>query len=483
MAVIELHHVSKSYFTRSQETRVLKDINLTIEKGSFVSILGRSGSGKTTLLNVISTLLPFESGSLKIAGQEVSQLSKEELNAIRNQTIGFIFQEFNLVQDMSVLDNVATPLVLAGIPMRKARERAIEVLAQVGLEGYAKVRPIELSGGQQQRVAIARALANHQQILLCDEPTGALDDYTARDILSLLKELSKQVTIIMVTHDEEFAKQYSDRLIMLVDGQIAKDEGNQTQVAVPFIQTEIKPLRIGLLNLVQYSILSMDMDRKAFKITFRLFSFALMLYTLFSVILKHIDTFITKYLGTLLVGEVVDRNIILDFIYQFLQQNMVEFFQIVLLILIGFSILSYIFVFAINIMNKKREIAVLKAFGASKRVIAVMFILRPIKFTFVVFKNAFLYTLLGLVLVNGIIDFNSILISDYFLFFRRFFEVLWGVSIQFFYPVSWASVDFPMHFSELISLYALVLGLFMLGSVVPALVISLKDTLRTLASE
>lgn len=483
MSILEISNLHKSYKHGTNTTRVLKGINLSIEEGSFVSILGRSGSGKTTLLNVLSTLLEFDEGNIIIDGHDISKLKARKINTIRNNYIGFVFQEFNLVKDMSVIDNVATPLILNGESFKVARQKALEALKSVGLEQYTKVRPPELSGGQQQRVAIARAIVNDQKIILCDEPTGALDDYTAKEILDLLKDLSKTKTIVMVTHDEEFAKKYSDRIIMLVDGTVKRDdlltdrEFNQSE------QKQLKERNAGFLNLLMYSFLSMDIDKKKFGKTFRTFSISLTLFIVISVINQNLDKFSEKYLKFFVRGEVADQNIVLDFLYQFFEQNLSSLIQFILYILIGFCIVSYLFVFTINIINKKREIAVLKAFGASQEEIALLFMLRPIKFTLSIFKDTLVYTFVLILVVNGVLSFSDILVADYFSFIANIFVKTYGVLASFISNQDLSMIDFHIHYSHVVFIFMVVLGLFMIGSLIPAYRISKSNTIRMLASE
>ena len=483
MSILSIKKLHKSYTHGSNTTHVLKGISLDIEEGSFVSILGRSGSGKTTLLNVISTLMDYEKGKVIIDGQDISKLKSKKINAIRNNYIGFVFQEFNLVKDMSVLDNVATPLILNGVKFKEARRKAHIALTAVGLEQYAKVRPPELSGGQQQRVAIARAIVNDQKIILCDEPTGALDDYTAKGILTLLKELSKTKTVIMVTHDEEFAKTYSDRMIILVDGSILKDEIlHKTEI----IKTKTKKLKentAGLFNLLMYSFLSMDIDKKRFGKTFRTFSISLTLFIVVSVVNQNLDVFTERYLKFFVQSEAADKNIILDFIYQFLEQNIASLITVILYILIAFCIVSYLFVFTINIMNKKREIAVLKAFGASQEAIAILFMFRPIKFTIAIFKDTLIYTFVLILIVNNVLKFKEILVANYYEFFINIIKVTYGTIISFFLNTDSDLIDFHLHYSHIIYIFGIVIVLFMIGSLIPAYKISKSNTIRMLATE
>lgn len=484
MSILRIKNLHKSYTHGTNTTHVLKGINLDIEEGSFISILGRSGSGKTTLLNVISTLLEFDKGKIIIDGQDISKANKRKINIIRNNYIGFVFQEFNLVKDMSVLDNVATPLILNGVSYREARNRALQALEQVGLAQYIKVRPPELSGGQQQRVAIARAIVNDQKIILCDEPTGALDDYTAVEILRLLKELSRTRTIIMVTHDEEFAKKYSNRIIMLVDGNVVKDEIIGETIFEGYEKQKIlRESKAGFVNLFKYSFLSMDVDKRKFGNTFRTFSISLTLFIVVSVINQNLDVFTKRYLNFFVQSEVADRNILLDFIYQFLEQNITQLIQIILYILVGFCIVSYLFVFTINIINKKREIAVLKAFGASQEEIGILFMLRPIKFTMSIFKDTLIYTLVLTLLLNGVIDFRSILVADYYDFFVNVVQVLYGTLLSFVINTDSTYIDFHIHYAHVLPIFGIVLVLFMIGSLIPAYRISRSNTIRMLATE
>ena len=483
MSILSIKKLHKSYTHGSNTTHVLKGINLDIEEGSFVSILGRSGSGKTTLLNVMSTLMSYEKGKVIIDGHDISKLKTKKINAIRNNYIGFVFQEFNLVNDMSVLDNVATPLILNGVRFKEARKKALIALTAVGLEQYAKVRPPELSGGQQQRVAIARAIVNNQKIILCDEPTGALDDYTAKGILELLKELSKTKTVIMVTHDEEFAKLYSDRMIILVDGNILRDEIIVNKEIIESEKTKLKENTAGILNLLMYSFLSMDIDKKRFGTTFRTFSISLTLFIVVSVINQNLDIFTNNYLNFFVRSEAADKNIILDFIYQFLEQNISALISVILFILIGFCIVSYLFVFTINIMNKKREIAVLKAFGASQEAIAILFMFRPIKFTIAIFKDTLIYSFVLMLLINNILNFKAILLANYYEFFLNIVQVTYGTLISFFLNTDSDLIDFHLHYSHIIYIFGIVIVLFMIGSLIPAYRISKSDTIRMLATE
>ena len=287
----------------------------------------------------------------------------------------------------------------------------------------------------------------------------------------------------MVTHDEEFAKKYSDRMIMLVDGVVMRDE---LQTDREFQATEEKKLKektAGFLNLLMYSFLSMDIDKKKFGKTFRTFSISLTLFIVISVINQNLDKFSERYLTFFVRGEVADQNIVLDFLYQFFEQNLSSLIQVILYILIGFCIVSYLFVFTINIINKKREIAVLKAFGASQEEIALLFMLRPIKFTLAIFKDTLMYTFILTLLVNGVINFNNILVADYFEFIKNIFVKTYGVIASFISNQDLSMIDFHLHYSHIVSIFFIILGLFMIGSLIPAYRISRSNTIRMLASE
>jgi len=213
--------LSKIYLFGSEKIHALKNISFEIHEGEFVAIMGRSGSGKTTLINILAGLLPPSSGDVIIAGQSLIGLSVDQLSLLRRETIGIIFQLFNLHPGLTALENVELPLLFSGVEKGKRRTTAQEILSTLGLEDLINNYPYELSGGEQQRVAIARALVNQPKILLADEPTGNLNSLLAHDIVKLLKEinLSQKITIVFVTHDESLIDK-DMRLIKLKDGQI-----------------------------------------------------------------------------------------------------------------------------------------------------------------------------------------------------------------------------------------------------------------------
>ncbi len=225
MALIELDRVSKTYELGEVTVRALCDASFTIESGEFVSLIGPSGSGKSTLMNTLGCLDRPTSGSYRLAGEEVSTMSRDERARIRNRHIGFVFQNFNLLVRTSALENVELPLLYTrGVSPRERRQRAREMLERVGLGNRLDHHPGQLSGGQQQRVAIARALINRPSILMGDEPTGNLDTRTSREVIELFRELnaSQNITVILVTHDQAVAS-HARRTIVLRDGQIVAD--------------------------------------------------------------------------------------------------------------------------------------------------------------------------------------------------------------------------------------------------------------------
>ena len=221
--LIDLKNVSKSYRNGDQELQVLKNVHLEVEEGEFVAIMGPSGSGKSTLMNIIGMLDRPTSGEYYLEGEEVAKLSEKKLAKVRNQQIGFVFQQFFLLSKLNALQNVELPLIYAGVSQSKRKALAEQYLKKVELEKRMYHLPPELSGGQKQRVAIARALVNHPSIILADEPTGALDTKTGEQIMELLTELNREgKTIIMVTHEPEIAA-FAKRQIVIRDGVISSD--------------------------------------------------------------------------------------------------------------------------------------------------------------------------------------------------------------------------------------------------------------------
>ena len=230
--LIQFQDIYKIYPMGDTDVHALDGISLTIDRGEFVAIVGQSGSGKSTAMNIIGCLDVPTQGVYLLDGQDVGQLSKNKLAAIRNKMLGFIFQQYNLLPKQSILENVEVPLMYAGVPRGERRRRALEVLERVGLRDKAKHRPSQLSGGQQQRASIARALAGAPAIILADEPTGALDSHTGREVLAMLQELHRQGnTVVLITHDNSIAQQ-AQRIIRLEDGKVVYDGDAKAPEAV-----------------------------------------------------------------------------------------------------------------------------------------------------------------------------------------------------------------------------------------------------------
>ncbi|MFQ6843334.1 MAG: ABC transporter ATP-binding protein [Lachnospiraceae bacterium] len=220
--ILKLEHIYKDYIQGKMTVPVLKDVSLYVEEGEYVAIMGPSGSGKSTLMNIIGCLDLPTSGSYELAGSDVLSLNENKLADLRLGTIGFVFQNFQLLPRMSALENVALPLVYAGMRKKVRRERAREALVRVGLEDRTSFNPTQLSGGQKQRVAIARAMVNKPKILLADEPTGALDSRSSAQVMELFQKLNEEgVTVVMITHDPGIAH-HAKRIVDIFDGEISE---------------------------------------------------------------------------------------------------------------------------------------------------------------------------------------------------------------------------------------------------------------------
>ena len=241
--VFELKSIYKDYMQGKEAVPVLKDITMSVDEGEYVAIMGPSGSGKSTLMNIIGCLDKQTKGDFFFDGVDIMKCSYKDLSAIRNEKLGFVFQNFNLLPRQSALENVELPLLYAGVSMRQRRERAIEALKRVGLEDRMSFMPTQLSGGQKQRVAIARAIVNHPRLLLADEPTGALDTKSGDQVMELFRELNEEgVTIVMITHEMEIAN-CAKRVMFIRDGQLHKGAFNTRvpaaeQAAADAAQTE-----------------------------------------------------------------------------------------------------------------------------------------------------------------------------------------------------------------------------------------------------
>jgi putative ABC transport system ATP-binding protein len=230
-SVIHLEQLRKSYYLGKQELPVLKGIDLDIYKNEFVALMGPSGSGKSTLMNILGCLDTLTDGRYVLNGNDVSQMNDNELAEIRNQEIGFVFQQFNLLPRLSALENVALPLIYAGVSKKERTERALEMLEKVNLADRSHHKSNELSGGQIQRVAIARALVNNPSIILADEPTGNLDSKTSVEIMGLITDIHKLGnTVVLVTHEEDIAR-YAKRVVRLRDGLIESDQTREQMAA------------------------------------------------------------------------------------------------------------------------------------------------------------------------------------------------------------------------------------------------------------
>ena len=231
-ALIEFDNVCKYYQMGDTLVKAADHISMQINKGEFVAIVGQSGSGKSTCMNIIGCLDVPTAGTYKLNGRDVGRMSRDELAEIRNELLGFIFQQYNLLPKLSLIENVGVPLVYAGVPRGERRRRAAAALERVGLGDKLRNKPNQLSGGQQQRTAIGRAIVKNPDILLCDEPTGALDYNTSKEILRLIEQVNQKYgnTIIMVTHNDAI-KNMADRVVKLRDGQIRKNYLNESKVA------------------------------------------------------------------------------------------------------------------------------------------------------------------------------------------------------------------------------------------------------------
>lgn len=250
--MLSLKNIKKSYTTGDFTQVALNDINLDFRENEFVAILGASGSGKTTLLNIIGGLDRYDSGDLIINGKSTKQFKDVDWDAYRNNSVGFIFQSYNLITHLSILDNVELGMTLSGVSTKEKRQKAMEVLERVGLKDHVNKRPNQLSGGQMQRVAIARALANDPDIILADEPTGALDTKTSVQIMELIKEIAKEKMVIMVTHNPQLANQYADRIIEFKDGEVLSDSNPLTEHEVSTTY-ELKKTSMNFLTALKLS--------------------------------------------------------------------------------------------------------------------------------------------------------------------------------------------------------------------------------------
>lgn len=248
--MLELKNIKKSYKTGEFVQHALKGVSLTFDRNEFVCILGASGSGKTTLLNIIGGLDRYDSGDLIINNMSTKKFNDNLWDAYRNNCVGFIFQSYNLIGHLSVLENVEMSLTLSGVKNKK--DKALSALDRVGLKDHAYKKPNQLSGGQMQRVAIARAIVNDPEVILADEPTGALDTKTSKQIMELIKEISKEKLVIMVTHNPDLAKKYATRIIEVKDGEVISDSLPKEKYKDKN-NIEIKKTKMSLLTALKLS--------------------------------------------------------------------------------------------------------------------------------------------------------------------------------------------------------------------------------------
>ena len=251
--MLELKGINKTYKTGEFKQHALKDVSLKFRTNEFVAILGPSGSGKTTLLNIIGGLDRYDKGDLIINNKSTKKFKDKDWDAYRNHCIGFIFQSYNLIPHMNILKNVEMGMTLSGLSAKQRRMKAIKVLKRVGLEEHMYKKPNQLSGGQMQRVAIARALSNDPEVILADEPTGALDTKTSIQIMDLIKEIAKDKLVIMVTHNPELAENYANRIIKMQDGTILSDSNPVANNETPEIYN-YKGTKMNFLTALQLSL-------------------------------------------------------------------------------------------------------------------------------------------------------------------------------------------------------------------------------------
>lgn len=297
--MLTLKHVNK-YYTESNNFHALKDINLHVEAGEFVAILGESGSGKSTLLNVISGLDTYQSGDIVIGGVSTQQFNKKEWAIYRNHYVGFVFQEYNLVDHLTIVENVELPLLLQGVSAKEARKRALEKCQLLGLKNHTHKIPQKVSGGQQQRAAIARALVTEPKVILADEPTGALDSENATIILEILKKLSKTHVVILVTHDEEYANTYASRIVKLEDGKIISDT-NPNEVKYQ-INNELNLKRPNMKAKVLFKFARNNIGKRKFRTLFTSATMSIGLISIFLIIflVNGIRTEVTNFVYQLI---------------------------------------------------------------------------------------------------------------------------------------------------------------------------------------
>ena len=296
--MLRLKNITKEYNAGEEKVEALRGINLEFRDNEFVSILGQSGCGKTTLLNIIGGLDQYTDGDLIISGRSTKEFKDRDWDTYRNHKVGFVFQSYNLIMHQTVLSNVELALTLSGVSKSERRQRAIEALKKVGLEDQIHKKPNQMSGGQMQRVAIARALVNNPEILLADEPTGALDSNTSVQIMDLLKEIANDRLVVMVTHNPELAEQYSTRIIRLLDGQVIDDTDPYSRVddlaeKAKFCVTDAKD--IPLEDIPYKEVKKKDKSKKKNSMSF----FTALSLSLNNLMTKKARTALTSFAGSI----------------------------------------------------------------------------------------------------------------------------------------------------------------------------------------
>lgn len=304
--MLELINVNKSYKKNKYEQKVLKDISVKFKETGFISILGPSGCGKTTLLNILGGLDTVDSGKFLVDGKDIEKIKEKDLDSYRNSKIGFVFQNYNLINHISIYDNVALSLKLARTKPKEIKKKVYECLKLVGLEGKEHKKPLELSGGEAQRVAIARAIINNPEIILADEPTGSLDSKTSIEILEILKEISKTKLVIMVTHNQELSEKYSDRTISMFDGQIIKDE-----IKINTTQSEPKKVKKVHMSLMMSLKLSFkNILSKLFRVLATVFAGSIGIIAVVLVI--TLSQGVSEYINSIQEKTLMDQPIVIS---------------------------------------------------------------------------------------------------------------------------------------------------------------------------
>lgn len=364
--MIELRHIKKTYTSRKGViTRALDDLSLTFPNRGLVFILGKSGSGKSTLLNILGGLDTANSGEFLINGKNIEGYNQTELDHYRNAHVGFVFQDFNIIDTFSIYENVGLALQLQG--KRGSKKKINEMLDFVGLSGYGKRKGNEVSGGQKQRIAVARALIKEPTIILADEPTGNLDTKTSHQIMDLLKKVSQDNLVVIVSHDPEEAELYADRIIRIKDGNVFEDKGRTEDVGEPRVFTLDHP-KLGFFASVKYGIHALSKKRGQLLVT----NFVVSLSLLFAVMLGSYLGFLTQPNPALLT-QVSQAEI--DFMTKDLLGYLSYDAARDLLIAMYVVFVSVVYVFtSMSIIQRKKQIGIFKALGANTKDILKIFV-------------------------------------------------------------------------------------------------------------